>query len=696
MAGTIARNMAVLMGSASLMVAMAGMAAAQDTNVAERQDRVTLLQRLVVGAGVEKVAIDTPQAVTVVEQEDIDREQASTIGELLTSIPGVNFSGSDRQLGQSFNIRGIGGPEVGGEEGRVIVTIDGATKFYEQYRMGGLFTDPELYKRVEVLRGPASSTLYGAGALGGVVNFTTKDAADFLDPDEKIALRLKTTYDSNPNGLLGSANFALRPHEQFEFLAAGNYRHADAYTTGNGTTVPGSEIAAPTGLLKGTFRFGDNNEQVLRASYQQFQTSVDDQYYNQTGIDVPGPMGPGFGTVDRSIRDKTAIIAYENPASDNNWLNLRVQGSYSDTVVDQSDSSFSPSLNRVFGYETYEFKVENTIEHFGDRYENYLTFGSQSSHQERTTLRTTASNHPQGKRLATGAYVQNEFVWDQQLTLIGGVRVDWQRLTPTDLASAENEEHTAYSPKLAAHYRINDTFAIFGSVAHTQRAPTIDEVFDGSNRLPSPEIGQYPLEVEKSNSYEAGFSVSLWDVALPGDGLQIKTTGFYNDISDLITDNGFGLAPGTPRFTNTNEARIYGAEVELAYEADRVFANAAYTYTVGDNITDGVPLNTIAPHELAATIGGRLPEYGVSFGWTGRFVAAQNRVVGRDDTRQPTDSFQLHDVFVSWKPEDGMFENMEASLRLENIFNEQYREFLSGTPGKGRTVKVSLARKFGS
>jgi hemoglobin/transferrin/lactoferrin receptor protein len=55
---------------------------------------------------------------------------------------------------------------------------------YESYRMGGFMSDMELYKRVEVLRGPAAGTLYGSGVLGGVINFTTKDASDFLEDDQ--------------------------------------------------------------------------------------------------------------------------------------------------------------------------------------------------------------------------------------------------------------------------------------------------------------------------------------------------------------------------------------------------------------------------------------------------------------------------------------------------------------------------------
>ena len=47
--------------------------------------------------------------------------------------------------------------------------------------MGSFFGDPKLYKRVECLRGPARLRPYGSDAIGGVVAFTPKDAADFLN-----------------------------------------------------------------------------------------------------------------------------------------------------------------------------------------------------------------------------------------------------------------------------------------------------------------------------------------------------------------------------------------------------------------------------------------------------------------------------------------------------------------------------------
>src|SRR5688572_2001282 len=140
---------------------------------------VPTLDRVVVTAGADKVAIATPQAVTTLDQEDIDAKQATTIADVIEDVPGVSVVGGVSALGQSINIRGVGSA-LAGDESKIIVQVDGVNKFHEQYRVGSFFSEPELYKRADVLRGPASSTLYGTGALAGVLTFTTKDARDLL------------------------------------------------------------------------------------------------------------------------------------------------------------------------------------------------------------------------------------------------------------------------------------------------------------------------------------------------------------------------------------------------------------------------------------------------------------------------------------------------------------------------------------
>jgi hemoglobin/transferrin/lactoferrin receptor protein len=308
----------------------------------------TPLGRIVLGfGGAPRVAIDTPQAVTVVSQEDLDREQANTLSDALANVPGVQTAGSPRFSGQAFNIRGIGNTEQAASEARIIVTVDGAPKFFEQYRMGSFFGDLELYKQVEVLRGPASSTLYGAGAIGGVVNFTTKDASDFLSEGSTTALRFKTGFESNGEGLLGSVIYATRVGENAEFLGALNYATSGDAVDGSGAALTGSAFDRMSGLLKGTWRLGDDQDQTVRLSFSRTEGTLDDSVVAQTGNGRPAPGAPGavasFGNADLTTRDDTLVLGYRHEGAGNPWLDLDVTLSYTNTEVDKRDFSLARS-----------------------------------------------------------------------------------------------------------------------------------------------------------------------------------------------------------------------------------------------------------------------------------------------------------------------------------------------------------------
>jgi len=736
--GLVGRSRVLLCGTALAIFANMGGAVAQDEAAAEqaatenqKKGRVTQLQRIVLGAGAEKVAIDTPQAVSVLDQQDIDTAQPTTVADVVRRVPGVHVTGSDRILGQSFNIRGVGAPENTGDQGRIILNLDGVQKFYEQYRLGSFFSDPELFKRIEVLRGPASSTLYGSGVLGGIINFTTKDASDFIADGQQGALKLKTSLDSNGTAVLGSATLAQRMGENAEFLMMGNYRKGDPFKSGDGTEILGTNFEAWSGLAKGTFNVGDEGK--FRLSYQRWDSDLEDQQLSQTST------ATFFGLVDRHVVDQTAIAAYENPFSDNDMLDLKVQLSYSDTSNKQRNAelraSCSPGSMAVlcdsdFAYRTVQLNAQNTMEWQGANWENYLTYGLQVAHLSRDADTWLNSGdplpvryHPQGTDFKTGVFVQNEFTWNERLTLIPGVRFDWHNLEPkggvthpiTGVDLGTGFEDTAVSPKLASYYRFNDAVAIFGSIAHTERFPTIDEVFSTSGSaftfLPS-----LDLRKELSTNYEAGLALSGYDLVQEGDGAQLKFTGFYNDITDLIALNPglVGPPPGPPGppvfnnmpgYVNINSAEIYGFEVEAAYDSDYVFANGAYAFTVGKNTSASVTpateyLTTVAPHELRLTVGGKVPQHDLRFGWNARFVAAPQDPLRDTDVPPPTSSryataFDVHDVFVSWTPKEGSMRGWEVHGGIDNLFDRQYKEFLMNDPARGRTFKLSLSKQLG-
>lgn len=659
---------------------------------AERDNSFTLLGRIVLGAGEEKVAIDTPQAVTVLNQDDIDRIQATTPAELFDTIPGVQAIGSERAAGISFNIRGVGELSTS-DESKIIVTIDGAPKFYEQYRMGSFFSDPELFKRVEVLRGPASSTLHGAGALGGVIAFTTKDASDFLTDEKDTALRTRLSYDSNGEGKLVSGIYAQRFTEQFEGLVALNYREAEQYKDGDGDRVIGSDFNSYSGLLKGTYYFGDSNEQSIRLSFTEWQSKLNDTQYSQTGTIS------AFGTVDRDTTDQTVVLSYDNPSSGNPFLDLNVVLSYSESDVVQTDAKGSPFPSTLFSdthyaYQTYSMKVENTFEMSSANWDNFLTIGAQISNQDRTLISATGplAFHPQGSERKIGLYAQGEFTFGERLTIIPGVRVDLSTLTPDSvIAGATKQDFAAFSPKIQMMYEINDSFSVFGSLAHTERAPTVDEAYSANRgALISPD-----LEKEKADSIELGFTYEQFGMISSNDVLSLKTTAFYSDVTDKINTSLSGV--GFPNYANAENEQIWGVELEAAYQSERFFGQLALSFVDGENSRVGglTPRSIPAPN-LSVTLGGRAPDLGLEYGWTGNFVdsiSTNNLSRGAVVTTRFT-GYATHDLFVGWRPQQGALEGTDLRLSVSNIFDRNYKNNLSGDNGRGRSVKFTATKVF--
>jgi len=681
---------------------------------AQTQDNpFQLLGRLILGTGTAKVAIDTPQAVTSVEQEDLDRDRPVTLTELFKTVPGVSGAGaSARPAGQAFNIRGIGNSEQTASESRIIVTVDGAPKFFEQYRMGSFFGDFELYKRVEVLRGPASSTLYGTGAIGGVVAFTTKDASDFLEDGQTRIFRFKTGYDSNGDVFRTSGIWAERISDRFETLAALNHATSKDQKDGSGAVIVGSGYDRWSGLLKGKLSFGTDADQSLTLSLSRTDGDLKGSVVAQTG----GTAVAGFGTADIRTIDDTATLQYRHAFAGNPLLDLTATFSFTNTEVEKRNFSMSamcgPGQLAVlcdgdFGYRTTSLKVENTADLSSGNWDNTLTFGLQVQNQVRTGVSSQGSMgfHPEGRDRKVGVYAQGEFVWQDRLTIIPGLRADFGRLTPGAGAVAMGgvaKSETAVSPKLALHYKLNDAWAIFGSVAQTERMPTLDELYStegaaarGPGLAAVPRTASLNLNPEKARSVELGFAYQRDNLLSDGDNLQVKVTGFHNDVRDLIATTARPILPvGTPGsvpyFSNINRARLWGAELEASYDADRWFAQAAWSKVKTKDRATGAVLTDTPAETVALTIGAKLPERNLSMGWR---VNWANAITTGSATTSAA-SWHTHDVFVTWKPDAAAMSGTEVRFGVDNLFDRSYRSNLSLDPAPGRTVKIALARSF--
>ncbi|MCB1397143.1 MAG: TonB-dependent receptor [Rhodobacter sp.] len=649
----------------------------------------TMLGRIILSAGRARVAIDTPQAVSALEADDLEREQATTPGELLRTVPGVQAFGGEGMTGQFLNIRGVG-TQTASDENRIVVTIDGVQKYFEQYRVGSHFGDPELYRRVEVLRGPGASLLYGSGAIGGVVAFETREASDFLTDETNTALRLRLGGHSNGEGTMASAILAHRFDDRFEVLAALTRRSEGNYQAGDGSTVTGTNQTAQSALVSGSWRFSDESDQRLRFSVTRWQTDGDQVNYSAYGSFA------FFGLVDRTVTDDTAQITWENPASGNPWVDARVQLSFSNSVVDQSNATmqgFSPIFDdSTYGYETVTLSARNTITAEGTGWQNYLTFGGQIARRERMQLSggTTLTTHPAGTSDAWGLYLQNEFVLNERLTVLAALRHDQQSLTPTGGVPVANLgvpiNHAGSAASLALRYEINPAWSVFGSVAQTTRLPSIDEVFDNGTSGGGMSLGLRP---EHATTVELGFAWQGRGVASAGDALDLKVTAFNNQFRDRIERAGIA---GQPSFQNIGRARIRGIEVEASYDADLWFGRAAASWIEGIDQTTNARLNSVPAPQVMVELGRHLRDRTLDLGW--RTTAVGSATLASGDHFA---GYVLHDLFVSWRPQTGVLRGIEMQLAVNNVFDRQYYNILDGAyatslPRRGRDLRLTLGR----
>ncbi|RYE54736.1 MAG: hypothetical protein EOP20_11415, partial [Hyphomicrobiales bacterium] len=194
---------------------------AQQTNSAVVNGRqITMLDRLTISAVmVDQAAIDAMAAVSHLTQKELEQIQANTAADLFRAVPGVAASMNGDDPATAINIRGMQ------QEGRVVVTLDGARQDYWRvgHGSGSFYVEPELLKAATVIRGPVSNA-YGSGGIGGVVSFVTKDASDFLRDGETWALSEKLSYESNGNGVTTSTTGAVALGEDADVIGNLVYR----------------------------------------------------------------------------------------------------------------------------------------------------------------------------------------------------------------------------------------------------------------------------------------------------------------------------------------------------------------------------------------------------------------------------------------------------------------------------------------
>ncbi|MBX7482780.1 TonB-dependent siderophore receptor [Qipengyuania qiaonensis] len=251
--------------------------------------------------------IETPQPITVIDDELYLAQGAVSIGDTLNYVSGVtaNPYGPDSRVDGAF-VRGI----------NALQFRDGMRDIFSFY--ASIRADPYNFDQVELVRGPAS-VLFGQGALGGIVNLVSKRPE--FDASGEVSLRYGS-FDrkealvdvTGPLGDTVAARLVAR------------VRDADTQTD----YVPDDRVMIAPSI---TFKPSPDTDFTLIGLYQEDDSGSTSQFLPLVGTILPNPNGrlpndlfvgkPGWDRYDGRLLQGTAL--FEHRFGDSARLNLKAR-----------------------------------------------------------------------------------------------------------------------------------------------------------------------------------------------------------------------------------------------------------------------------------------------------------------------------------------------------------------------------------
>jgi hemoglobin/transferrin/lactoferrin receptor protein len=667
----------------------------------EEEEEITIT-----GTRTERSTQESPASITVIEAADIDRGLVQDLEDLVRYEPGVSAGRDPRRYGfQDFNIRGI-------EGNRVLIQVDGIRQpesfSFGSTRIGRDGIDPDSLKRVEIIRGSAS-TLYGSDAIGGVVTFLTKDASDFLSQTgEDGFIGVKLGYDSANQAFSQTVTAAGRV-AQTEVLAI--YTNRNFQETGiNSDARANPEVGkSENWLLKAAYKPDQFNTFKLTGEFlrRDFATDV----LSSVGI-ANRVRTASFTADDQNQRDRFSLsYEFSNPESKNFFQNLRSQIYYQSaetlessqelrrTIVSLADSP-NQRRDRQSLYGQYKFGGDLLLEsNFKTgALSHRLVYGLEVSTTEnvrrrdgsQTNLLTGAVTKQVGPDLFPvkdfadtrnsrfGLYLQDE-ITAGNLTLIPGIRFDSYQLKPEEdqlfrraagRFQSSKFQDSAVSPRLGLVYKLNPNTVAFAQYAKGFRAPTsvdINPAFTNPGlyrAIPNPS-----LEAESSDGFELG---------LRGSYRQLKfgVSGYYNTYRNFIDTLGRvtptpGLAVGTFQTVNIEKVRIWGLEGKVEAKLGSGFSIlGSLGYSVGDDLNqsgDARPLASVDPVKAVVGLRYRSERWGTDLSAT---FAGRPRLP--KTTALPSPFVADPYATVDWTAFYKFSPSASLNIGVYNLFNSQH------------------------
>ena len=685
---------------------------------------------------------EVPVEIITIDPKLIEKFEPQTTADLL-SASGKVFVQKSQLGGGSPMIRGF-------SANRVLLVVDGVRMNNAIFRSGNLQNvisiDANSLARTDVILGPAS-VIYGSDALGGVMEFHTKDPIINFKDTTTIAGSFLSRYSSANNEQTLHADFNLGFNKLGSFTSISYSKYSDLRMGANGgvdsynrneyvTQVNGIDsirkninpllqVGSGFGQLNllQKFKYVPNEDWTVVANFQYAITSDVPRYdrlIQYSGNDLKfaewyyGPQKWFLGSVNAIYENETkwynrikVIAAYQNfneSRIDRKWNSSyrrkRTENVNAISLNIDFDKKLKDDAFLFYGVEG----IFNTVKSEGI-IEN-LTDGSYIE---------TASRYPDNSLWESNAiYVNYKKDFSKKVSLLTGARFNqiWM-FAPFDttyfdfpfeeirdgIGALSGSAGIAYKP--GEHWQIN----VNGSTGF--RAPNIDDigkVFDSEpGTVVVPNVN---LKPEYAYNLDLGIKLTdskVYDFEITGYGTylnnaMVRDEFLFNGEDSIMYD---GTLSAVQAIVNKDKGYVYGASVEFVYQpVKRLTLRTNANYTKGFD-SDGKPLRHVAPFfaTFNATYENLKVQMYASLNYNAEISFENLADVERSKTHLYAKDENGNPYSPSWYTVNSGFaykvnENVKLSASVSNILDLKYRSYSSGIVAPGRNVNISLRANF--
>lgn len=682
----------------------------------------------------EKQVKEVSKPIEVMDEEEMAHLAAFSPSEALAREPGISMQ-NDGVWATSVNIRGM-------SEQRIVTLVDGNRIETATDLAAGLsMIDMSDLKRVEVIKGAASS-IYGTGAMGGVVNFITKSGH----------------FSSEPytNGVLASSFHSVNDMLFRKLsLSTGN---RFGYIRASGMVRNAGDIRTPRGILKNS-QFQDNSV-ALDAGLRPLEDhQFEVQYHRFFAEDVGIPGGAPFpGPAEATYpREKRTLYSASYEISDLSPALSKLTMKYYHQYI-LRDVLMRPNTppQRVRNFRITPRKVTPQGKHHTDGLKLQTEWDLSGRHNItagidlwQRSLRTKREKHilkevldPMNQPIDTiniiqgevpiprsvfgsaGVFFQDRFpLFEGNLDVTLGGRYDMirvhnekaldplyviangDRTTSPPNQRVTFEEQTVYNRSWSADmgllYHITENIDLTFTLGRSFRSPSIEERYKYIDLGSLVRIGDPGLKPEKGYSLDGG--LRIWH-----PGFNFRLNGFVNRFVDMIVEQrgeyvytySTGPQAGTRDTldalinSNVDRAMLYGLDMKMDLHVwDELVFHNTVSFVRGRDTKNNEHLPLIPPLNGRTGFKYHFPG-SITVNLYSRWAARQNKTAEGETS---TPGYAIVHLSAHTAPIDLDIARLRFTGGVENMFDKAYQNHLATNrgaikiePGRNLFIKMQL------